>query len=354
MHKSIRLLLVALSAALALTATGSALAAYNPKLVVNPASMAVGGGGPVTFQVSVPRDDDATAKVTIYVPQGFGGILDQATGKNLGPVSAQVFAKALGGALLPLTGNVVVDDPAKHPNDPCAPGLHDAVWNLVLTAAGQTLTVPVYWDTIESGPEVAFAKFKAQICLPSPDVPQASGGATFGAKLIFAQFTVSGVFNNPVARGENTFRSVWTPYVAGTATPNAAGTVEARSSVRMPAELGMSAVLNQKTGIVTIRGTLSEAGVTLAGQAVKLKIGTTAKGVKVFKTVRTNAKGNYAATIRIAKGKTRYLRASVAVAVRDFSGGCGTPALAPGGCVNHTLSGYTLENRRVLKLTRRR
>lgn len=354
MHKSLRLLLVALAAALALTATGSALAAYNPKLVVNSASMVVGGGGPVTFQVSVPRDDDATAKVTIYVPQGFAGILDQTPGKNLGPVSAQVIAKALGGALLPLTGNVVVDDPAKHPNDPCSPGVHDAVWNLVLTAAGQTLTVPVYWDVIESGPEVSFAKFKAQICLPSPDVPPASGGATFGAKLIFAQFTVAGVFNNPVARGENTFRGIFTPYVAGTATPNAAGTVEARSSVRIPAELGLSAVLNQRTGIVTIRGTLSESGSLLAGQTVRLKLGTTARGVKVFKTVRTNAKGNYAATIRLQKGQTRYLRASVVVPVRPLVGGCGAPVLAPAGCVNHTLSGYSLENRKVIKLFRRR
>jgi len=359
MTKKIRFTLLALVATVVLAGASNAMAAYKPTFVARSDSQQLSGGGGngMTFRVSVPREDDATAKVTLYVPQGYGGILDKAPGTNLGPVSAQVIAQALGGALLPLTGNVIAADPnaPASVNNLCSPGVHDAVWNLVLTAAGQTLNVPVYLDTIEEGPEVAFAKFKMQICLPSPDVPPAMGGATFGAKLIFAQFSVKNVFNNPTARGENVFRGIFTPYVPGGGTVNAAGTVEARSSVRLPSQLSLSAVVNQRTGIVTIRGSLTEFNVGLAGQKIKLRLGTTAKGVKIIRTLTTNASGNYAATLRLKKGQTRFLRTDVFVPVRDnTAAGCAGTSLAPAGCVTATRPSFTIENLRVIKISRRK
>lgn len=357
MTKKIRFTLLALVATVVLAGAGNALAAYKPTFVVQGASQQVGGGGAFTFRVSVPRDDDATAKVTLYVPQGYGGLFDKAPGTNYGPVSAQVIAKALGGALLPLTGNVIAADPnaSTSVNNLCAPGVHSAVLNLVLTAAGQTLTVPVYVDEITAGPEVAFAKFKLQICLPSPDVPAAMGGATFGAKLILAQFTLNGVFNNPSARGENVFRGIFTPYVPGGGTVNAIGTVEARSTVALPGQLSLSAVVNQRTGVVTIRGSLTEFNVGLAGQKVRLRLGTTARGVKVIRTLTTNSSGNYSATLRLKKGQTRFLRTDAFVPVRDdTAAGCAGTALAPAGCVTATRPSFTLENLRVIKISRRK
>lgn len=356
MTKRLRMTMLGLVATVVLAGAGNALAAYKPTFVVRTDSQQLSGGGGagMTFRVNVPRDDDATAKVTMYVPQGYGGVLDRTPGKDLGPVSAQVIAKALGGALLPLTGRVESVDPNTAVNNPCAPGQHDAVWNLNLTAAGQKLVVPVYIDTITTGPEVAFAKFKLQICLPSPDVPQAQGGATFGAKLIFAQFSVKGLFTNPSARGANTFRGLFTPYVPGGGTVNAAGTVEARSTNRLPAQLAMSAVVNQRSGIVTIRGTLSEFNVGVGGQKVKLRFGATARGVKIFRTVTTNAKGNFAGSLRLKKGVTRYLRADVFVPVRNDPNGCAGTSLAPAGCVTATLPSYTLESLKVVKITRRK
>ncbi len=356
MTKKLRFTLLALVATMTLTAAGNALAAYKPTFVVRTDSQQLtsGGGAGMTFRVTIPKDDDATAKVTMYVPQGYGGVLDKAPGTDLGPVSARVVAKALGGALLPLTGRVVAVDPNTTVTNPCSPGQHDAVWNLNLTAAGQQLVVPVYIDTIKAGPEVAFAKFKLQICLPSPDVPQAQGGATFGAKLIFAQFSVKGLFNNPTARGANVFRGLFTPYVAGGGTPNVAGTVETRSTNRLPAELTMTAAVNQRTGLVTIRGFVSEFAIGVGGQKVKLRFGKTPRGVKIFRTVTTDAKGNYSATLRLKKGLTRYLRADVFVPVRNDPNGCAGTSLAPGGCVTATLPSYTLENLKVVKITRKK
>ena len=357
MTKRMRFTLLALVATVVMTGASNALAAYKPTFVAFNDSLQVGSGGPMTFRVSVPREDDPTAKVTLYVPQGYGADFSKAPGTNLGPVTAQVIAKALGGALLPLTGNIIVADPnaTTSTNNLCSPGVHSAVLNLVLTAAGQTLTVPVYIDEVLAGPEVAFSKFKMQICLPPPDVPQAMGGAAFGAQLIFAQFTIRGVFNNPSARGENVFRGIFTPYVPGGGTVNAAATVEARSTTRLPGQLSMSAVVNQRTGIVTVRGSLTEFNVALAGQKIRLKLGTTAKGVKNFRTVTTNAKGNYATTVRLKKGQTRYLRASVTVPLRDnTAAGCAGTSLAPAGCVTATFPGFTLESLRVIKIARRK
>lgn len=357
MTRKIRFTLLALVATVVLMGASNALAAYKPTFVASSTSQQVGGGGDFTFRVSVPRDDDATAKVTLYVPQGYGADFSKAPGTNLGPVSAQVIAKALGGALLPLTGNVIVADrnASTSVNNLCAPGVHSAVLNLVLTAAGQTLNVPVYVDEITAGPETAFAKFKLQICLPSPDVPVEMGGATFGAKLIFAQFTLRGVVNNPSARGENVFRGIFTPYVPGGATVNVAGTVEARSTVALPGQLSLAAVVNQRTGVVTIRGSLTEFNVGLAGQKVRLRLGTTAAGVKIIRTLTTNASGNYSATLRLKKGQSRFLRTDVTVPIRDnTAAGCAGTALAPAGCVTATRPGFTIASLRVIKISRRK
>jgi len=357
MTKKLRFTMLALVATVVLAGASNAMAAYKPTFVARSDSQQIGGGGAFTFRVSVAREDDPTAKVTLYIPQGYGGLFNQAPGANLGPVSAQVVAKALGGALLPLTGNVIVADPnaSTSVNNLCAPGVHSAVLNLVLTAAGQTLVVPVYVDEITAGPETAFAKFKLQICLPPPDVPQAMGGAAFGAQLIFAQFTLRGVINNPSARGENVFRGIFTPYVPGGGTVNAAGTVEARSSVRLPAQLSLAAVVNQRTGVVTVRGSLTEFNVGLAGQKVQLRLGTTARGVKIIRTLTTNSNGNYATTLRLKKGQTRFLRTNVSVPVRDnTAAGCAGTSLAPAGCVTATFPSFTLENLRVIRISRRK
>ena len=61
-----------------------------------------------------------------------------------------------------------MDDPAVHPNDPCAPGIHGAVWRLNITVAGTPLTVPIYVDAITAGPEATFASAKIQLCLAGP------------------------------------------------------------------------------------------------------------------------------------------------------------------------------------------
>ena len=66
----------------------------------------------------------------------------------------------------------------------------NAVWVLVLQSPTGPLEVPVYVIAVTAGPETAFAAAKLVLCLPSPYIPQAAGGAALGAKVINAQMTV--------------------------------------------------------------------------------------------------------------------------------------------------------------------
>jgi len=101
-------------------------------------------------------------------------------------------------------------------------------WNLKLTAAGQTLNIPMF-VVANAGPELSLGTTKLVVCLPPPDVPVGTPGrAAFGAKLLSATFTVSAI-KEPTANGDVRWTSLWTPYTPGAGTPNAAGSVEVQA-----------------------------------------------------------------------------------------------------------------------------
>jgi hypothetical protein len=275
MKKSIRLAVLTALSALALAAAGSAFAAYTPTLAISPGNLTAGGAGANTIKFTSSSADDATAKLTIYVPLGYTVNLSQAVGAKIGKVNAQIIAVALGGALLPLTGDIVVDDPAKYTAAPasvaCAGATaHGAVWLLNLSVAGQTLAVPVYVDKT-AGAEATFASMKLVTCLSSPNATIAQGGNSVGAKAVSVDFTFNGVLTNPSAAGDSTWRALFTPYVTGGIAPNAAGTIESRSIVRLPASLTFAASTGKVSGKVT------EGGKGLTGLRVQIWAGTSAK-----------------------------------------------------------------------------
>ncbi len=119
------------------------------------------------------------------------------------------------------------------------------------------------------------------------------GGATFGAKLFTATFSVTGVFS-PVATGA--WIAIWTPYTAGN------GQVNPAASVATPAAIAPAAITaaTKKVGKVKTRvtGTVTQAGQPLAGQRVELWAGLKRNQLKRVKAVKTNAKGAYAVVVR--------------------------------------------------------
>ena len=198
MKPGLRAAVVATAAAVALAFTGSALAAYTPHLTISHTPLALGGGGTTDVTVTFDQSDDATAKATIYVPQGYTGTLGAAAGTQLGTIDASIIAFAISPTQpLPLKGVIQADDPAKYVANPCSPGTHEAVWLLRLQAAGTELAVPGYVDTVTAPTEAPLGKFKLQFCLPSPYIPPSAGGAMLGAKLVSAPLHLSNVFALP-------------------------------------------------------------------------------------------------------------------------------------------------------------
>ena len=260
MKKSLRLVLLVCASLVGLAFAAPALATFGPSLTVEQTSYKVGGKTTADVFIFAPQNDDAIAKLTILSPAGYGANLGAAPGTKIGKVVAVVKAKAIANAILPLAGDVLVANPA----DPaivaaaarCTPSqpTHGSTWVLNTALQGQTIAIPVFVDKL--GPLVTM-----QVCLPSPDVPQDQGGATFGAQLVSADFSVAGVFTNAPAKGGYEWAADFTPYQPGTATPVPTGTVEWRTYVGLPTTLTLArAKLKKHQKGLAFSGRLSQQG----------------------------------------------------------------------------------------------
>jgi hypothetical protein len=343
MKNALRFLTLACAATVALVAVGSASAAFtSPKLTIESAA-----GGGVTIRAEQAREDDAPFQLIIYVPQGYTGQLVPAEGAQLGTVTARAQANAISpDAILELTGTIVGDPtftPAEYPTGLlclAAAGVTTppaAVYRLTLTAAGQTLIVPLYAVPIAApSAEAAFASAKLIACLPSPYIPQAAGGAAFGAKLLSASLTFPTLFTAPTGAGELRWRSIWTPYIVPTANANLAGRVEAQGLAPAPGRLTLRVgTYNRRTGRLALRGTLTQGAQGTAG-TVQVFVGT-----RRVARVRAGANGNFATSVRLARRGNYRIRATATVPARETSGCTATiPTLAP-TCLRATASGFT-------------
>lgn len=332
MTARLRMTLLACAAVLGLAAASSAMAAFTPRLDVSQTPPRTGTASTTILRLIVPRDHDALFRADFYVPNEYTAALTSAVGSTIGTVSAQVLVREpIAGAVLPVSGNIVVENAASFTTSPCAPGLHAAVWTLVLSAAGQELRVPVYVDPT-TGAEAALGAYRLRACLPSPHIPASLGGATFGAKLIQAQLAITGVFTTPADRGDYAFRVVATPWAAP-ATPNAAATAEAIAHALLPARFTLRATSRNRR--LTIRGTLFNGPEAVGGQRVIVRVG------RRNYTTRTRAGGGFTLTIRFRSRGTTTVRASAVVPSRTMDCPPG-PSPAPAGCVSNTKMFFTL------------
>ncbi len=339
MKRGIRALSVAAAALVVLALAGVASAAYTtPKL-----SVTYLPGSVTRIVASAGVDDDATARAAIYVPTGTTlPTTVPAPGTKVGTVVAQVSALALGGALLPLTGDIVVAPPGAVPAasqlgciGPTAPA---ATMLLVLQAAGQTLNVPAYL-IVNTGADAAFGPARLVFCLPPPDVPVDKGGATFGAKFLSADLTLNGVFG-PVTQGA--WIGMWLPWNAGT------GTVNIAAAVGSPAFVAPGAVTltgKKVAGRKVFAGKLSQGGVGFGGR-VQIWGATGKATLKLLKSVTATAGGAFAFTPSKASKATRFQARTVAVG-RSFPTGCSTLTL-PAPCVNATINGFTAQSKAIV------
>ena len=329
-----RLAALAVMTAFALAFAATALASYTPKLVVSQAA------DKTTIHVTIPKADDSTAALVIYAPAGLAATLNQAPGTPIGTVTASVNAKAISpDAILPLTGTTVVANQADPAIMAAATACthtttHAATWALVLTAAGQTLNVPAFVDPT-SGAEAALGSTRIQVCLPSPDVPVAQGGATFGAKLLDVNFTVQGIFATSTAP-LSAWLATFIPYVAGTATVNPAGHVSV-AGIQAMASIAFAAKA-AKGHRAAFSGKVTAGGVPAPGQPIGIYWGS-----KKVASATTGATGGFSAVAKLKKG-TYTFRAKLTAADTDVTAqacalvpAAAIPAIGP--CVSATAAG---------------
>ena len=345
MKRRIWTLAAALASLAALVTVPAAYAAYTTvKLEVRPAPT---GNGAIV-RATVSPDDDPTAVVRIFAPTGTTLTTNQAPGTALGTVNAIVKALDLGGADLPVTGQLAVAPPGAITPAQQAQCLQTATpivtWVATLGAAGQTLPpLPVYL-VATTGTQTALGPAYIQVCLPPPDVPTGTPGrATFGAKLYSAELTINGVFS----RTTGTWLSTWTPWRPGVGQVNVAGTIASPAVVANGA-ITVAARRSGRRGVgATVTGRVTQGGQPRAGANVSISGGPRSNKLKRLGRVRTNASGAF--TFRAKSGI--FFRASVTAPAGPAPAACTalTPAIAPIQCVNPTSNGFTAQSRVVRK-----
>jgi len=324
-----------LASVAALIAVPSALAAYTtPKLEVRQVGTAT------TFKTTQSSADDATFILRIFVPAGTTVTATQAPGTVLGPVKALLKLHALGGAEVPVEGNVVVAPPGQVPAATQAACLQGATplatWVLALNIAGTAVNVPLFL-VATSGALTALGPAYIQTCIASPYIPASQGGAANGAQLVNAEFTAQGVFS-PVALGA--FVAFFTPWTVGTGAPNVAGTIASPAAIAP----GAVTAAAKKLGLgALVTGRVTQAGQPRGGATVSILGGAKATGLKRLGRVKVNASGAY--TFRAKSGT--FFKAT-AVATSASAGPLCTqlaPALAPVPCANPTVNGFTVSSK---------
>lgn len=341
MKSRIWTLAVGVAAIAALIAVPAAMAAYmSPKLEITQTTTGV------VVRATVDSNDDPTAAVRIVVPTGTQLTTSQAPGTVLGPVRAVVKALDLAGADLPLEGQLVVAAPGQVPaatQTACIGSATPlATWVMVLTAAGQTLSVPTYLLSSAGTPFAAIGPAFIGLCLPPPDVPVGTPGrATFGAKVYTAELTVNGVFSR-VATGA--WVSTWVPYTPAAGTPNPAGTVISPAAVA-PGAVTLTA---RRAGRgARLSGRVTQAGQPRGGATVTIFSGSRAGRLTSVGRARVAANGTF--TFRARAGT--FFRARAVAAGGAAAPLCTQlqPLLGATPCVNPTVNGFTAQSRVVRK-----
>lgn len=340
MSGTIRATVLAAAVLTALAFAGSAFASFSPKLV------AKNGASGVTVSVNVANADDPTAKVSIYVPNGYS-LQPPTLGQKLGDVTATASAADLGGAILPLTGEL--DSVAQSSLSPSQVAGEQAcigstppaaIWLLHLTAAGQVIDIPMF-ILPTAGVEQTAGVAKMVVCLPPPDVPPSNPArAVFGAKLLSATFTTSALVA-PSSAGDYRWRSLWTPYTPGAGMPNAAGSVEAQSIVHQPTQAKLAVTKKKLVSYKKVNGKRVKVVKTQVRWAASASANGQAVTGATFVTTKNGAKiGGQAGSFILLKGSAK-LMTTATIPDQDLAAAGCTPSPIFQGlpCIDATVGG---------------
>src|SRR5438105_7625860 len=182
-------LLAALVAALALAAPagGGSRGAPRAELFVDAFDTTPGAAAETDVDLSLPASGIST--VTEYLPVGYTLALARPPGTAIG--EATIFSA---GRRDPEAAALFTADPASFPADPCAPGIHAAVW----TASLDTSPLTIFVDAT-SGDESPLGPYKLVYCLPAD------------RRVVDVDLDLRVVLANPATAGVATWRAFVTP-----------------------------------------------------------------------------------------------------------------------------------------------
>jgi hypothetical protein len=351
MKKSSRLALLACAGLVGLAFAAPALAVYQPYLRIEQSSYKLGARTTADILVVGRQNDDPSAKLTVLAPSAYGVNLSQAPGTKIGRAIALVEATQLANSLIPLSGDIVVGNPADASiaaaSAKCTgSAVSQAVFILNLKVAGQTQTVPFLVFANKIGPQATF-----QVCVPHP------ADAPFGAKVLALDATFRGVFTNPSASSGYEWSSLFTPYTPAKV-PNPAGTIEWRTWVGLPSSLTFKRV-KSRTGL-KFAGALHVTGISSKRVRLRLYYGKKANPApnavsggdlkaKQARTARLPASGKYTIKRPAVKVRTFFQ-----MRFEDYETDCAPPSPAPQGCKGEAIAPMTSAQVRVSPTKRRR
>ena len=338
MRTALKLLTAGTTAVAALAFSATAFAAYtSPTIRVdNPSERIAGAASPVTINLTTAREDDPTARIAVYIPQGYTGNLVPAAGTQIGTVRARAQSLPSPDIVVPLEGVLRADAPANYvgPATQClgpAPNFQ-SVWLIVLNSptGGAPIVVPTYLTTPLSGTEGSVGQARLIICLPPP------AAGTLNAKVFEARLTLTNLLTNPTAAGSYRWVARFTPYVGNAGPSNPADTVEAQAIDTIPVRASIrGGKYTKRTKRLAVSGTVLE-----GGEPLRVLVNVFLNGRRVAR-VRSNASGVYRTSLRIRR-KGRYtLRATVTSGARTVQG-CTAVLAPPLPCTRTVVSGFSV------------
>jgi hypothetical protein len=323
-----------------LFSAGVSAGALTPKLVVT--SVETAKSQTVTITASKPMTDDAVGRVQFYVPSGY--LLNSpAGGVSVGTATAQAVLRDVDPAHEQgLRGTIIAIGPSDasiaYEASTCDGNTHLAAWMVNLSnSKGNALSFPVFVD----GPS-AFGPYVLTACFRPADLPAGTANrSAFGT--VFDSFTLSlNPFQRPTTKGDYRWRSLWTPFTAGTGSLDQARNVEAQSIVTIP--VGQIVIFGKKStasakGKSFIRVTIS--GQVLVGSepvgpvTVTVRHGSTPAKLVSLGVFKTGTDGGYTAYAKLITPR-EYFQASAHLPAKDL-GASGCTASFPGvPCVDAT------------------
>lgn len=356
----VRASILALAAIAALALAGPSFGAVTPRLVVS--STAAGGAQTLIIDASKQKADDPLARIQFFVPTGFA--LDSpAPAVSVGKASARVVLRDVDpNNAQVLRGKVTAISPSDSTiaweGANCDTSPHLAAWMVQVSGSKGSFGFPVYVDaTSSTAGTSSFGPYVLVACFRSADLADNDPNRSVKGAVIQSFSLALTPFSRPTTSGDFRWRSLWTPFIPGTATLNEAGNVEAQSVLVIPT--GQIVIFGKKsTGKlkgnqvvrVQITGQVLVKSEPVGPLFVTIRHGTSKTSLVSLGGVKTRADGGYTKYALLTK-KAQYFQAEANVPPKDLgAAGCqasftSTPCIDATSGAGHVISGFMLVKR---------